>query len=83
MNKFNSQKHEVVLSKKPAGKMPPMKMGTTQVQPTNQLKEIPTVRAFKATEFLYDNLLGEGAFGKVRKCHYLGKTEKKEAEGDG
>jgi hypothetical protein len=45
------------------------------VKPTNSLKDIPTVRAFKPSDFLYDNLLGEGAFGKVRKCHYKGNVE--------
>ena len=49
----------------------------------NQLKDIPTVRAFKPSDFLFDNLLGEGAFGKVRKCHFKGKVESENPSTEG
>ena len=39
-------------------------------------KEIPTVRSFGTDQFVFHNLLGEGAFGKVRKCNYTGKADK-------
>ena len=83
MNKFNSQCEEVDKKDKPIGKIAPIRLGTQAVKPTNQLKDIPTVRAFKPSDFLFDNLLGEGAFGKVRKCHYKGKVESQNPSAEG